>query len=232
MIKAIFFDLDGTLLPMDEDEFTKLYFKLLCKKLVPYGFNPEELINIIWTGTKAMIKNDGSKTNEELFWDIFVDHYGKESLKNKSEFDEFYVNEFKETSLVCKQNPLAKEIVRVAKSKGLKTILATNPIFPKEGILTRLSFVSLSADDFDQITSYEFSHYSKPNTKYYLELLQNNNLKPEEVVMFGNSEMEDYVPANSVGIKTYLIKGCGEKGSDKVSRVTFSEAIEIINNIK
>lgn len=32
MLKAVIFDLDGTLLPMNEDEFTKGYFSLLCKK--------------------------------------------------------------------------------------------------------------------------------------------------------------------------------------------------------
>ncbi len=32
MIKAILFDLDGTLLPMDQENFTTSYFKLLAKK--------------------------------------------------------------------------------------------------------------------------------------------------------------------------------------------------------
>ena len=31
-IKAILFDLDGTLLPMNQDEFTKAYFGALAKK--------------------------------------------------------------------------------------------------------------------------------------------------------------------------------------------------------
>ena len=31
-VKAVLFDLDGTLLPMDQDLFTKTYFKLLAKK--------------------------------------------------------------------------------------------------------------------------------------------------------------------------------------------------------
>ncbi|MDE7283511.1 MAG: hypothetical protein K2N85_08020 [Lachnospiraceae bacterium] len=31
-IKLVLFDLDGTLLPMNQDEFTKGYFKLLVKK--------------------------------------------------------------------------------------------------------------------------------------------------------------------------------------------------------
>ena len=32
-IKMVLFDLDGTLLPMDMDEFTSGYFRLLAKKL-------------------------------------------------------------------------------------------------------------------------------------------------------------------------------------------------------
>ena len=34
MIKAILFDLDGTLLPMDQDYFISTYMKGLAKKLV------------------------------------------------------------------------------------------------------------------------------------------------------------------------------------------------------
>ena len=34
---CVFFDLDGTLLPMDQEQFTKYYFGLLAKKLAPHG---------------------------------------------------------------------------------------------------------------------------------------------------------------------------------------------------
>ena len=30
--RAVLFDLDGTLLPMDNEYFIQVYFKLLCKK--------------------------------------------------------------------------------------------------------------------------------------------------------------------------------------------------------
>ena len=56
-IKYVLFDLDGTLLPMDQDAFMKAYFGGLCKKLAPYGYNPDELISAIWQGTKMMVKN-------------------------------------------------------------------------------------------------------------------------------------------------------------------------------
>ena len=58
MYKAIFFDLDGTLLPLNEEEFTKGYFHFLCEKMSNYGYDKNELINLIWAGTKEMYKND------------------------------------------------------------------------------------------------------------------------------------------------------------------------------
>ena len=54
------FDLDGTLLPMDQEAFTTGYFKLLTKKLAPHGYEPKSLVDAIWAGTAAMVKNDGS----------------------------------------------------------------------------------------------------------------------------------------------------------------------------
>lgn len=42
MIQAVFFDLDGTLLPMDEKYFTKLYMKEIAKKLMPYGYEADK----------------------------------------------------------------------------------------------------------------------------------------------------------------------------------------------
>lgn len=34
----VMFDLDGTLLPMDMDEFTTGYFKMLAAKVAPRGY--------------------------------------------------------------------------------------------------------------------------------------------------------------------------------------------------
>ncbi len=43
-VKAILFDLDGTLLPMDQEQFTKAYFKLLAARLASRGYDLEKLI--------------------------------------------------------------------------------------------------------------------------------------------------------------------------------------------
>ena len=45
--KTVLFDLDGTLLPMDQDAFTKGYFTLLVQKLAPHGYDPAALVDNI-----------------------------------------------------------------------------------------------------------------------------------------------------------------------------------------
>ena len=65
MIRAVLFDLDGTLLPMDQDAFIKKYFGLLAQRLAPYGYEPKKLIDTIWKAISAEMTNDGSRTNEE-----------------------------------------------------------------------------------------------------------------------------------------------------------------------
>ena len=57
-IKAILFDLDGTLLPMDQDLFTEGYFRLLAEKMAPYGYEPKKLIaSISFLGSYPMGMN-------------------------------------------------------------------------------------------------------------------------------------------------------------------------------
>lgn len=44
-ITTVLFDLDGTLLPMDQEEFTKGYFELLVEKMSVYEYEK----NSLWT---------------------------------------------------------------------------------------------------------------------------------------------------------------------------------------
>ena len=66
--KYILFDLDATLLPMDQDAFIKEYFTSLIKFLAPKGFEPEKLYKSIWNSIMSVVVNDGKCTNEEKFW--------------------------------------------------------------------------------------------------------------------------------------------------------------------
>ena len=172
-IQAVFFDLDGTLLPMDQDEFTRGYFKLLAAKVAPHGYEPKQLIDAIWAGTAAMVENDGSRRNEEVFWGEFAKIYGEEALADKPLFDEFYANEFENAKQLCPCNPKAAEAVLLLKGMGFRLVLATNPLFPAVGTEARIRWAGLSPKDFELYTTYENSRYCKPNLDYYWEILEN-----------------------------------------------------------
>lgn len=206
-MEAILFDLDGTLLPMDEDVFTKGYFKLLAKKLCPLGIEPEALIAAVWDGTKCMIKNDGSTTNEKAFWNRFTESTGLDYEPFYKVSNDFYVNEFNGAKSFANENQQAAVAVQAAREKAEKVVLATNPLFPLSGQKTRLSWIDLSDKDFDFITSYESESFAKPNVKYYEKLCEKLNINPENCLMIGNSEDEDMHPAAKLGMDTFLVEG-------------------------
>ena len=153
MIKYVLFDLDGTLLPMDQDIFTQAYMKELTSKMLPYGFEPKALVNAVWNGMKAMLSNHGNQTNEQAFWESFQNDLGKEVLEFKEIFDEFYRNEFNNIKKVCTFTPDAKETVELVISSGAKPVVATLPAFPREAIEARLRWAGLDKDSFLFYTS-------------------------------------------------------------------------------
>lgn len=206
-LKAVLFDLDGTLLPMDMDVFIKSYFGAISKKLAPHGYDPKELVSVIWRGTGAMIKNDGIKTNEQVFWDAFVAFYGEECLKDTVWFDKFYEENFDDLKAVCGFNPKSAETVSVLKEKNLRLILATNPLFPSIATEKRIRFAGLEPEDFEFFTSYENIGYSKPNIRYYEEILSRTGLKAEECLMVGNDVGDDMI-AEKLGMKVFLLTDC------------------------
>ena len=207
MIKAVFFDLDGTLLPMDQDEFVKGYFNLLAQKMAPYGYVAEELFRAIRHGMAAMFTNDGSRSNEEAFWSDFTALYGERARKDRPLFEAFYRNEFGGAKRFCGFTPKAAETVRLLRSRGIRVTLATNPLFPAPATESRIRWAGLEPEDFEIYTTYENIGWCKPNPEYYRELLRRMDLAPEECLMVGNDVDEDMI-AETLGMQVFLLTDC------------------------
>lgn len=206
-ITTVLFDLDGTLLPMDQDVFVKDYFGRIAAKLAPQGYDPKKLVETIWHGTGAMVKNNGSKTNEEAFWQLAISVYGHQIVKDKHFFDEFYEEEFDKIKAVCGYHPAAAEIVHGLKEKGYRVVLATNPIFPARATQWRIQWAGLKPEDFELYTTYENSRYCKPNLDYYRDILKQFDVSAEECLMVGNDVGEDMIAAQ-LGMRVFLLTDC------------------------
>lgn len=204
MIKAVLFDLDGTLLPMDADEFIVAYYQYLNPLMEPHGYEPQLLTDTIERGIYAMAKNDGTATNETVFWRVFEAQYGEKSRDDRHLLDRFYRDEFGKIAAICHPTPYAKQAVERAKGNGRRVILATNPFFPAVATEQRIRWAGLAPSDFERYTTYEDTYHCKPNLDYYRDILNALDLTADECLMVGNDVGEDMI-ARDLGMQVFLL---------------------------
>lgn len=230
MTTTVLFDLDGTLLPFEQEDFVNIYFSELCKRLAPLGYEPKHTVKSVWAGTKSMIMNDGSRPNSAAFWETF-NAMNPGLPEARSECDDFYTHEFDLAKASLKYVPDRKPLIERLKKAGFRIVLATNPIFPLDGVLTRLKWVNLQPEDFELITYYDNSTFCKPNPAYFSEILGKIGEQPENCVMVGNSVSEDMI-AEKLGIKVFLANEFVENPENadhsRYPQGTLDEAAEFI----
>lgn len=200
---------------MVQDEFVKFYMPLLAKSYMGAGvsLDPKKFIGAVWAGYEAMVKNDGSRTNREAFWSYMEPELPISTKESENIALKFYENEFNQAICTTKPTPVSNQIVKKAKSRGLETYLATNPVFPRCATMNRIRWAGLDAEDFKVITTYETCTYCKPNPEYFRGILEEFSLDPSECLMVGNDVEED-LAIRSLGVKTYLVTDTMENKKD------------------
>ena len=202
--KAVLFDLDGTLLPMDNDLFIKVYFGKLGATMAEYGILPEVFKKALWGGIAAMQENDGRATNEVLFWETFEAICGNLTEHQRSAFDYFYENIFKTVEEITEKNPCSREALDYLHEKNIPCVLATAPVFPETATRQRAGWNNISLSDFSLVTTYENSRHTKPSLDYYRDILDELGVSGEECLLIGNDAHDDLV-ASELGITVFLI---------------------------
>ena len=203
-ITTVLFDLDGTLLPMDQDTFIQAYLGGLVKKIAPHGYNSDEVVKAVYAGMKAMSTNDGSNTNEVAFWNAFTGILGEKVREDMPIFDDFYRNEFQEVKNICGFLPEAKQTVQKLKEMGYRVALATTPMFPSIATESRIRWAGMEPEDFEIFTTYGNYHFCKPSLNYYKEVIEKLGVKAEECLMVGNDVGEDMI-TEELGMKVFLM---------------------------
>ena len=202
---TILFDLDGTLLPMDQTVFVKRYMGELAERFAPLGFDRQAFQEALVAATMAQVKNTSEHTNEEVFWQVFEERTSPDIRRQEPAFRAYYETDYQELSRVVRPGGRAREAVDLLQKKGYQLVLATNPLFPRAAVWPRIHWAGLCPEDFVWITTFENSRRCKPNPDYFRELLHKLGKRPEDCMMVGNDVEDDILSSGSLGIRNYLI---------------------------
>lgn len=204
MIKAILFDLDGTLTLMDQEEFMRNYIGLLAPRF-SHLLSPEKFGKNVMRATETIIKEPKEgKTNLQNFFEDFTRATGLTSTTLWPIFEEFYKTDFPALSCLVKVNPEGKRAVESAIQQGYTVAIASNPVMPTLAIEERIRWAGLSPEQFALIPSMENFHFCKPQLGFYEEIAQRLGLSSRECMMVGNDPIED-LAARNIGMKTFLM---------------------------
>lgn len=200
-LKAVLFDLDDTLLRNSMDEFLDEYFRGLGAR-VGHIIEYPQFVKRLRAATRVMMENEGEALNQELFDREFYPLAGKQKHEVEPFFDQFYQHDYPDLKQYTQPISHAPKVVECALALGLKTALATNPLFPETAILQRMDWAGVGHFPFDLVTTYENSRASKPSLVYYQDIIRHLEVEPQECLMIGNEDW-DMVAAH-LGIITYF----------------------------
>ncbi|MDO4891469.1 MAG: HAD family hydrolase [Coriobacteriaceae bacterium] len=202
--KVIFFDLDGTLLPMDMDEFLMKYFKQLGAYAAGIGLDAQRFSYALQGGVKAMATDTTDRLNEQVFWETFHTLYGDEDPSIDGRIGEFYSTAFPHIGDGFEPNPAAARAIRTLQAKGYRLFLTTMPMFPRLAVDWRCKWAGVDPAVFERITTYDNSFACKPDLRYYRQNLALAGCEPSEVLMVGNNTQED-LAVMELGCDAYLV---------------------------
>ncbi len=205
--KAILFDLDGTLLPMEREEFVRAYLPGISATAAALG-DPRAIAKSILYGSQAMMdKTGGPDTLVTVFWRAFEQASGITRAASEPLFDGYYRGAaFEAVREITPMEPLVPAIVTAARSTGVRLVLATSPLFPRIAVEKRIRWAGLSPDDFEHITTFEQYRACKPHRAYYEQLLDTLGLRGGQCIMIGNDAVEDLRAPTELGMETFFVR--------------------------
>ncbi len=219
-MRAILFDLDGTLLDIDIVSFIDTYFQALSGLLAEI-FTTEQVDNVILAigeATESMMLPHPGRTNESVFYERFEETTGMDLREHEAALKDFYEERFGQLGADLGPMPGAIEAVAAAREAGLLVAVATNPIFPARAIEHRLAWAGLDASDMDLVTSFEMMQACKPHPDYFRQTAELLGVGPMDCLMVGDDPILDMTAAD-VGMATYFV------GDDTATRSTYQGSL-------
>lgn len=213
-VRAVLFDLDGTLLDIDIEAFLRVYFGALGPVLSDItGLTVQGSIDAVIVATRAMAHPHPGRTNREAFDACFCEATGVDLRNSVDLIRDFYRDVFPGLGSGLVAMPGARRAVDTAHEAGLLVAVATNPIFPAAAISERIRWAGLGDVSFELVTTYENMHACKPDAAYFKEAAAMLGVEPSACLMVGDDVSLD-MGAASVGMTTFFVGAGRNHGAD------------------
>jgi FMN phosphatase YigB (HAD superfamily) len=201
-VRAVLFDLDGTLLDNDLDVFLPRYFERLAAR-VAHILPPKEFISRLMQATRKMLVNDGSIINEEAFAAAFYPLDGHPREEMEPIFMDFYAHDYPSLREYTRRKPEARGVVQTAFDLGYVVAVTTNPLFPTTAIEQRLEWAGVDGFPYALVTSYENSRACKPNPIYFQQVMETIGQPASACLVVGYDVVD--MAAGQLGSPTFLM---------------------------
>jgi FMN phosphatase YigB (HAD superfamily) len=203
-IKAALFDLDGTLINVDMQQFVPAYLRRLAGRLANYA-DPQRTVRTLHDAVMSMLAGTAGECSlEEVLRTMLAEQLQLAWPDYQAGLAAFCREDLDALRPLIKPHPLARALVTSCVARGWRVALATNPIFPRAVIEARLAWGGLADLPFQPVTSYETSRHCKPHAGFFTDLLAELDLEPQACLMVGNDTLHDLAAAR-IGLPTCLL---------------------------
>ena len=203
-IRAVLFDLDGTLLQVEMENFIPAYIAKVGRHFAPQ-VAAEPFQRVFRAAIRALLTAEaGDCSNQDRLLGILEHNLQLPADRVAAGLEAFYQDGLADLADLIRPLPLARNILARCFERDLQVAIATNPVFPRPVVDARLRWGGIADFPFELVTALENCRFCKPRRGFFEDLLQTLDLAPEACLMVGNDTEHD-LAARQAGIPTFLV---------------------------
>ena len=190
--------------------FLKAYFRALAPRF-GMGDDVPRFREMLLSSVRLMLHaREGERTLDRLLVEDFAARSGMSEEAVLTAFDTFHREDLETLRPLTRPFAAAKPLLEKTLAAGYTLAVATNPVFLRRAVESRIRWAGLEELPFAFISTAENMRVCKPHPEYFTEVLAALGREPRECMMIGDDPVKD-MPASLVGIATFFIPSPGER---------------------